>query len=276
MRKGIAPMQVRSKLILLLATLAIAAPLGACQSSTNEQAKSLLTTIQETKKIKIGILDGAPPYSQLGANGEPEGYDVDIAKAVAETLGATPTFTVVDIPGRVTSLQTGQLDMVVADFTRTPARAMSIDFTMPYLIIQNMFLVRADSPYQTVADLNKPEVRIAITRGGTAEQWVPTFTPDATLVAFNSEGDCVQALQSNQADVLTQDNLFNAKLMADNPGTYRVIEENYPAESISIGLPQGDATWARWLDIWVDEFNASGANGELFMKWFGYEMPPLN
>jgi len=191
-------MRVRGKLFLLLATLAIAAPLSACQSTTTEQGKSLLDTIQESKTIKIGILDGAPPYSQLGANGEPEGYDVDIAKAVAETLGATPKWTVVDIPGRVTSLQTKQLDMVVADFTRTPKRAMSIDFTVPYLIVRNMFLVRADSPFQTVADINKPEVRIAITRGGTAEQWVPKFAPNGTQVAFNAEGDCVQAVQSTR------------------------------------------------------------------------------
>ncbi|MEX1172627.1 MAG: transporter substrate-binding domain-containing protein [Chloroflexota bacterium] len=259
----------------MLAALVIAAPLGGCQESTGEQGKSVLDTIQETSKIRIGILDGAPPFSQLGADGQPEGYDVDIAKAIAETLGATPEWTVVDIPGRVASLQTRQLDMVVANFTRTPQRAMTIDFTPPYLIVRNMFLVRADSPYQEVADLDKPEVRIAITRGGTAEQWVPTFAPNGKQVAFNSEGDCVQALQSNQADVLTQDNFFNARLMADNPGTYRVIEADYPAESISIGLPQGDAKWARWLDTWVYEFNATGANAALFMKWFEYEMPPM-
>jgi len=269
-------MRVRSKLFFLLATLAIVVPLSGCQSTTTDQGKSLLDTIQESKTIKIGILDGSPPYSQLGANGEPEGYDVDIAKAIAETLGATPKWTVVDIPGRVTSLQTKQLDMVVADFTRTPKRAMSIDFTVPYLIVRNMFLVRADSSFQTVDDINKPDVRIAITRGGTAEQWVPRFAPNAKLVAFNTEGDCVQAIQSNQADVLTQDNLFNAKLMSDNPDKFRIIDANYPAESISVGLPQGDFKWSRWLDTWVTEFNDSGANADLFHKWFGFEMPPLN
>ncbi len=268
-------MRVRGKLFLLLATLAIAAPLSACQSTTTEQGKSLLDTIQESKTIKIGILDGAPPYSQLGANGEPEGYDVDIAKAVAETLGATPKWTVVDIPGRVTSLQTKQLDMVVADFTRTPKRAMSIDFTVPYLIVRNMFLVRADSPFQTVADINKPEVRIAITRGGTAEQWVPKFAPNGTQVAFNAEGDCVQAVQSTGGRPHS-----GQHLQRQNHGRQPRHVPNHrrelPAESISIGLPQGDAKWGRWLDTWVDEFNASGANAELFMKWFGYEMPPLN
>lgn len=273
-------MNPRRRPAAIFGVLALLALLGtACQqtaSSGPSSSTSILERVLSEHVLKVGVIDGNPPYSQLGANGQPSGYDIDIATKIAETLGAKPQFTTVDIAGRVTSLQTRQLELVVADFTRTPKRAETIDFSAPYLVVRGQFLVSAKrSDLNTRDDLNKPSVRIAITRGGTAETNVPAAAPNAKIVAFNNEGDTVQALNSGQVDAISQDNLFNAQIIKDHPGQYKAIPGYFSAENISLGLPQNDLRWQRWLDIWVSEFNDSGANNLLFTKYFGFPLPPV-
>lgn len=267
----------RIKLARVIAGLLVASVsvMGCGQSTSDGSSVSILDRVQQDKVLKVGVIDGNPPWSKIGANGQPEGYDIDIAKAIADVLGVKPVFTTVDIAGRVTSLQTNQLDLVIANFTRTPQRELTIDFSPPYVIVRGAILTLASSPYKTPADLNNPSVTIATGRGGTTEKWVPAAIPNAKLVFLPGIGDLVQALNSNQADGIAHETLFAAKQMADNPGKYSEITGTFPAEYISIGMPKGDYEWSRWIDVWVSDFSASGADAALFKKWFGFDMPPL-
>ena len=80
------------------------------------QTPSVLQQIVSRGTLRIAVLPSLPPYSKVTPGGEPEGYDIDIAKRLAEALKVKPEFVVTDIPGRVTSLQTRKVDVTVADF----------------------------------------------------------------------------------------------------------------------------------------------------------------
>ncbi len=86
----------------LLCGLAAALILGTAPVSA--QSPSLLQQIVSRGTIRIAVLPSLPPYSRVTPGGEPEGYDVDIAKRLADALKVKPEFVVTDIPGRVTSL----------------------------------------------------------------------------------------------------------------------------------------------------------------------------
>jgi polar amino acid transport system substrate-binding protein len=235
-----------------------------------------LEGVMKSGKLRVAIIGGNPPYSRLSPSGEPEGYDIDIAKRIAEALNVEPEFTTTDIPGRVTVLQTGKADLTIADFTKTVQRSTSIAFTDPYLVVSLQFLVKADrDDLQTVEDINKSGVTVGITRGGTAEQNVPLAAPEASIARFNDEADILAAVNTGQVDVMSQDNLYNAELMKNHPGQYKVLPGLYSHEEIAIGLPAGDFDWWRVLNAWVEQFNASGDNARLFKQWFGYDLPPI-
>ncbi len=226
--------------------------------------------------LRIAIIGGNPPYSQLTAGGMPEGYDIDIGKAIADTLKVKPEFIITDIPGRIASLQTRKADITIADFTKTVMRSTNIAFTDPYLVVGLQFLVfnnRGD--LKTVADLNNAKIKIGITRGGTAEQNVPLAVPNATIARYHNETDELLALKSRQIDVMSQDNLYNADLMKKQPGQYKVLTGLYSHEEIAIGLPAGDFDWWRVINTWVGQFNAYGDNARLFKQWFGYDLPRI-
>ena len=91
-------------------------------------ARGLLQGVLSRGTLRIAVLPSLPPYSRVLPTGEPEGYDIDIAKKLAEALKVKPEFVVTDIPGRVTSLQTRKVDVTIADFTRNVERSTTIAF----------------------------------------------------------------------------------------------------------------------------------------------------
>lgn len=74
---------------------------------------------------------------------------------------------------------------------------------------------------------------------------------------------------------MSEDILFNKQIEKDRPGQFKAMPELLNRAEISIGFPAGDADWARVINLWVAQFNASGENSKLFEKWFGYPLPPV-
>jgi polar amino acid transport system substrate-binding protein len=243
--------------------------------SSTAQANTLEDVLSRGT-IRIAVIGGNPPYSTISPSGEPEGYDIDIGKNIAAALNVKPEFIVTDVPGRVTSLQTKKADITIADFTNNVQRATVIAFTHSYIVAKQQFVTKADNAaVNSIADVNKAEIHVGITRGGTVEQNVPLAAPAAQIMRFNTVSDQLSALDSGQVEVMAQDNLYNAQLLKDHPGAYKIIPGDFSHEDIAIGLPAGEFDWLRVLDTFVDHFNASGDNARLFKKWFGYDMPPL-
>ena len=254
------------------AALAAAALLA---GSALQAEAGILDDVLSRGTLRIAVIGGNPPYSAMSASGTPEGYDIDIGRKIAEALKVAPEFVVTDVPGRVTSLQTHKADITIADFTKTVQRSTVIAFTASYIVARQQFVAKMGSAFKTLADVDKPGIKVGITRGGTVEQNVPLAAPHVELVRFNNVADQLAALDSGQVDVMAQDNLYNAQLLKDHPGLYAVLPGDFSHEDIAIGLPAGDFDWWRVLDTFVADFNASGDNARLFQKWFGYAMPPL-
>jgi polar amino acid transport system substrate-binding protein len=255
--------------------LAAAALLAGLALATPSRAESILQQVISRGTVRIAVLGSLPPYAKLTPSGEPEGYDIDIAKRLAEALKVKPEFIVTDIPGRVTSLQTHKADLTIADFTRNVERSTTIAFTDPYIVTFLQILLKADSPLKSEAELDDAKIKIAISRGGTAERSVPALAPKAQLVRFNTQGDELNALLSGQVDAMAEDGFYDAQAMKDHPGALRVMSGKYARAEIAIGLPAGDFDWWRIINLWVEQFNASGDNAKLFKQWFGYDQPQL-
>jgi polar amino acid transport system substrate-binding protein len=243
---------------------------------TSVHADSIINEVLGRGTLRVAVIGGNPPYSSMSPSGQPEGYDVDIAKKIAEALKVKPEFIVVDVPGRVTALQTHKADITVADFTKNVQRSTVIAFTDPYIVAKQQFVTRVDrKDINSIDDVNQANIKVGITRGGTVEQNVPLAAPKVSLSRFNNVEDQLSALNSGQVDVMAQDNLYNAQLLKDHPGAYKIIPGDFSHEDVAIGLPAGDFDWWRILNTWVVQFNASGDNARLFKTWFGYDMPPL-
>ena len=256
--------------------LMVAALLAGAGSAWGQTPPGILQGVLGRGTLRIAVLPSLPPYSRVLPSGEPEGYDIDIARKLAEALKVKPEFVVTDIPGRVTSLQTRKVDVTVADFTRNVERSTTIAFTSPYLVTTMRLLVPDAHKGATIAELGDGAgVRIAISRGGTAERAVPAALPKATLVRFNTQADEMSALLGGQVDAMAEDDFYNTQAIKDRPGKLRQLDGTLARAEIAIGAPAGDAEWLRVLNLFVDQMNASGDNARMFEKWFGFAQPPI-
>ena len=233
-------------------------------------ADSILTDVLRRGTVRIAVSLGAPPTRFEDENGNLQGYDIDIANLLAKDLGVTIEWIKTDTAGRVAMLQTKKADITIAAFTPNLERLKSIGFTDPYLTDVLSLLSRTDrKDLATLADFNRPEVKIAIPRGSTAAKAIATFAPKAAIVEFSGNADTIAALDAGQVDAMCSGDALVNYTAKNSGGKYRNAGGLGPPEDDAIGFPQGDFVWWLWLNRFVREINEDGTNYTLWVKWFG-------
>ena len=123
-------------------SLTVAASLLAgCGAKTTEPAdasasKGIFRTLEEIKSsgtINIGVFSDKSPFGYVDENGEYQGYDVYFANRIGEDLGVKINYVSTEAANRIEYLQTGKVDIILANFTVTPERAQEVDFALPYM-----------------------------------------------------------------------------------------------------------------------------------------------
>lgn len=261
--------------LLFVPALAMALLMTGCTSSAASgeaggQSASHLTDVLKTKKIKIAVQTEAAPWSVLQASGEFQGYDVDLAKALGESLGAEVEFVSATNESRIPLLQTDKADVVIASFTAANERAQSVDMSIPYAAVGTLIAVPADSAIKNYADLDGKSV--ATSRGSSGEAILKARFPNVKAVPFQSYADSLQALKSHKVDALIEINTNLAAFVAED-SSFKLLNE--PALSpalISMGVKQGDQQWLNYLNTFIRNFNVSGANEAASKKWLHDDM----
>ncbi len=242
------------------------------------QQESRLDKVIASKTLTVGIILSLPPFGMKSDSGEPEGFDVDVAKLAADRLGASLNIVDTTAADRIPNLRTGKVDMIVGQFTRNSERAKVVSFSDPYITAVVMAIaVPKDSTAAAAKDLDGK--RVAVIKGTTQDAAFSAAVPGADIQRFDSSAAALLALKQGQVDAMIEDGNFlnyqakldgNIKVLVD-PAFKDLIDYN------SIGVPRGDQEWLNWVNMFVFELNTSGKGRELYRKWFDTEMPaPVN
>ncbi|MCH5188629.1 MAG: transporter substrate-binding domain-containing protein, partial [Oscillospiraceae bacterium] len=100
---------------------------------SNNEVYRTLDEIKESGTINIGVFSDKNPFGYVDEYGEYQGYDVYFANRIAEDLGVKVNFVSTEAANRIEYLQTGKVDIILANFTVTPERAEEVDFALPYM-----------------------------------------------------------------------------------------------------------------------------------------------
>ena len=225
-------------------------------------------------KIQIGIPENFPPFGSLGATGEYEGYDVDVAKLIAEDLGVELELVPVTSKQRIPFLETDRVDLVISSMGANPERAKSIWFTSAYAPFFSGAFAAADKSIASPADLAGMKVGLT---GGTLEDLELTDSaPEGTeIIRFGDNAATLAAYTSGQVDVIVTGNTVAAKLGADNPDmsleTKFIIKES-PA---FIGVKKGNLDLLQWTNVFILHKKLGGELNDFSEKWLGQKLPPL-
>lgn len=196
----------------------------------------------EQKPLIVITSPDNPPFEfKDTAQGGDEvlGFDIDVAKKVAEHLGRPIKIIEADFASIIPSLQSGRADMALAELSATDERRKSIDFSDPYYSNKSALLVLENSPLTSEKDLSGQKIgaQLGSSNEVTARKWVENV-PELTVVSLNKVGDLVQDLKNGRIQAaLIGDNIAR-KIASVTPGL-KVVDINLPERDIAIAFPKG-------------------------------------
>ena len=212
-----------------------------------------LDEIKQSGTVKIGVFSDKAPFGYVDDKGEYQGYDVYYAHRIADDLGVNVEFTSLDPASRVEYVATGKVDIVLANFTVTPARKEQVDFALPYMKVA-LGVVSPDSAVISSIDELKDKTLI-VAKGTTAETYFEKNYPEVKLQKYDAYADAYNALLDGRGDAFSTDNTEVIAWAKANPGFTVGIETLGDYDTIAAAVAKGNSTV---LDFLNDEIKTLG------------------
>ncbi|WP_406269882.1 bifunctional serine/threonine-protein kinase/glutamate ABC transporter substrate-binding protein [Actinacidiphila glaucinigra] len=222
---------------------------------------------RERGYLIVGVKKDQPGLSEASstAEGGYEGFDIDLARAIARHLGFKKVqFTVVDTQSREYRLSAGNVDFIVASYSITPARKKKVDFAGPYYQAGQDFLVRADAPVHSVQDLFGRDV-CTVTDSTPAERLREEY-PQIRTAQQASYGLCVGELLAGEVDAVSTDDIILAGYRAQHTKQLRLLGAPFGNEEYGVGLQQNEPALKRAICDTIKEQITSGAWRASYVK----------
>jgi polar amino acid transport system substrate-binding protein len=266
-------MKTALKLSTLMVCMMVAMSLSASAADLDVQKElresSTIEKIIRSGKLRVGMSTFVP-WAMQSKTGEWIGFEIDVAKKLAEDMGVKVEFVPTKWEGLIPGLLTGKFDLIIAGMMGTPQRALKINFTIPYdYSVMNMVANKKVAAGMTkIEDFNKPEVTVVCRNGTTAVPAVKKWLPKANLRLFSENGPMVQELLNGNAHVMVASSPEPAQLGAKHPETLVFIDEELGQEPISMGVRKGDPDTIFYLNNWIVVARNSGFIEEKVNYWW--------
>ena len=225
-------------------------------TSVSAFAKPKFRTLDQIKKngtIKIAVFSDKKPFGYVDEYGKYQGYDVYFAERIAKDLGVKVKYVPVEAAARVEVLETGKVDITLANFTVTPARAEKVDFTLPYM---KCALGVVSNEKNLITDVEQLKGKtLIVSKGTTAETYFTNFYPEVKLLKFDQYSEAYNALLDGRGDALSTDNTEVLAWAIENPGFAVGVETLGELDTIAAAVSKGNTSLLNWLN---DEIKALG------------------
>lgn len=260
---------VRSIFGLLAALLAVIGTSG-CASLGGGPAP-VLSRILDRGELRIGMSGDMPPLNATSRSGEMFGMEVDLARALAGTMGVEARLVATPFPELLDALESGEVDLVMSGMTITPQRNARFAFVGPYFISGKSILTRSATlaAARHATDIDRPSVRLAALSGSTSQRFVEVFISNATLVTTESYNDGVTMVREGRADALVADFPICVLSAMRFPGEGLVtLTSPLTVEPIGIALPADDALFVNLVTNYLNALHSTGTLEQLRVRWF--------
>ncbi|WP_324823789.1 amino acid ABC transporter substrate-binding protein [Sinanaerobacter sp. ZZT-01] len=229
-----------------------------------------LTDVQAKGTLVIGCDDEFPPMGFRNESGEVTGFDIELAKLVAEKLDVEAVVQPIDWKTKEMSLESNKIDVIWNGYTIDKERNGKVEYTKPYLNNQQVIVVKADSKINTKADLADKIVGVQANSSGLkAIKKDKEF--ESTLAELKEYDTYPQALLdlTGRTDAVVIDKILIGYVMTQEPDTYRILDETMGDEYYGIGCRKSGVALRVAIDDALDELMNDGSIEALSTKWFG-------
>ena len=246
------------KLLIVALTLILAVSLAACgktapaqeAGASPEAAQTVYRTLDEIREsgtVNIGVFSDKNPFGYVDENGEYQGYDVYFGNRIGQDLGVKVNYVSTEAANRVENLETGKVDIILANFTVTEERAEKVDFALPYMNVA-LGVVSPDS--KVITDLSQigPEEEVIVISGTTAETYLIENNPEIKLQKYDTYANAKNALENGNAVAWANDNTEVIAFALQNPGYTVGIPSLGSQDTIAPAVTKGNETLLNWIN----------------------------
>lgn len=206
--------------------------------------------------LRAAINFGNPVLAQPGADGEPHGVSVALAKSLAEELGVGLELRTYDAAGKVFAALEENA-WTLAFLAIEPVRAAQISFSEPYVLIEGTYLVKAESPYSKIEDLDQPGLRLAVGNGAAYDLYLSRTLQHAELHRADTSAGAVDLFIDQGLDAAAGVRQPLEQVAAKNPN-YRVMQGAFTAIRQAVAVPRGRDAGAAYVRDFVERRLAEG------------------
>jgi polar amino acid transport system substrate-binding protein len=245
-------------------TLLAAALAGGLSATAKADA---LKDLAPGGKLRAAINFGNSVLAQKDpATGEPKGITPDLARELGRRLGVPVEFATYEAAGKVfDAVKTGAWD--IAFVAIEPVRAAEIEFSAAYVIIEGTYMVPKDSALKTIADVDKPGVRIAVGLKSAYDLYLTRTIKNATIVRATAGGGraMIDMFLNDKLEVAAGVRQPLVAYAKDNPDM-RVMDGHFMEIQQAMGTPKGRTAGAEYLRAFVEDVKASGFVAEALKR----------
>jgi polar amino acid transport system substrate-binding protein len=233
--------------------------------------ESILEQVQKRGTLRVGFSTFVP-WAMKDKEGKFIGFEIDVARALAEDMEVNPEFVPTKWSGIIPALLTGKFDIIIGGMGIRPQRNLKVNFSIPY-DHSGMSLVahkQVAPGYDSLDDFNKPSVTVAARIGTTAAQAAKTHLPQAKVRLFDDEAQAMQELLTKRAHALVASQpLPEQQAIKHEAQLYLPLEgETFTTEPIGFAVRKGDFDFLNFLDNWIRVKKAEGWLQERHEYWF--------
>ena len=219
----------------------------AVTASAEDVVYRTLDEIQESGTINIGVFSDKNPFGYVDENGDYQGYDIYLAERLGEDLGVEINYVSTEAANRVEYLQTGKVDIILANFTVTKERAEQVDFALPYMNVA-LGVVSLNSRVITSLDELEDGDQVIVISGTTAETYLIENNPEIALQKYDSYATAKNALENGNGVAWANDNTEVIAYALQNEGYTVGIPSLGSQDTIAPAVSKGNTTLLDWLN----------------------------
>lgn len=234
---------------------------------------SALETILKRKTLRVGF-STFKPWAMKDKSGNFVGFEIDVAKRLADDMGVKIRFIPTKWDGIIPALLTGKFDVIIGGMGITPKRNLKVNFSDPYEFTGMALVANKDvaADKSSLSDFNNAKTKVSVRLGTTAEKAAKNFLPKANILKFNDEAASIQELLNGKVACLVASNPLPDNLVKKYPGKlYLPLQADFTKEPIGFAVRKGDPDFLNFLNNWIKVTNSEGWLEARFNYWFKTE-----
>lgn len=238
--------------------------IGAAQAGAIDEAVKRGT-------LRVGMDPTYMPFEMTNKRGEIIGFEVDLLKAMAKTMGVKLELVSTSLDGIIPALMTDKFDLIGSGLTVTQERNLRINFSDPFVVVGQTLLIRKElaDKVKSYKDLNSADYRVTSKVGTTGEFVARKLIAKAQYHGYDNEQEAVMDVVNGKADAFIYDSPYNVVAVekAGN-GKLLFLEKPFTYEPLAFGLKKGDYDSLNFINNFLRQAHEDGSYDRIHDKWF--------